>query len=174
MEKIIKAAVDRGALSAAQAAEGSEVVLISFPAVTAGTSTRLRIHETYVDPNRYARVGDELVWDRNLGRAMNRIVLPHGWYLTHSDIPASVGPDPDGRIALTFWNPRPDGIQAQTGSGSPVSESGTTATPSISTSHPGCPSADTNMTETVGGVPRLPPARIQARNPGSSGCPATT
>ncbi len=106
-----QAAVDRGALSAAQAASGAEVVLISFPAVTAGTGTRLRIHETYVDANRYARVGDELVWDRNFGRAMNRVVLPHGWYLTHSDIPASVEADPDGRMALTFWNPRPDGIQ---------------------------------------------------------------
>ena len=70
-----QAAVDRGALSAAQAAAGSEVVMISFPAITANTSTRLRIHETYVDPNRYARVGDELVWDRNFGRAMNRVVL---------------------------------------------------------------------------------------------------
>jgi len=104
-------AVDGGALSAAQAAAGSEVVMISFPAITTGTSTRLRIHETYVDPNRYGRVGDELVWDRNFGRAMNRVVLPHGWYLTHSDIPASVEADPDGRMALTFWNPRPDGIQ---------------------------------------------------------------
>lgn len=104
-------AVDRGALSAAQAAAGSEVVLISFPAITTGTSTRLRIHETYVDPNRYARVGDELVWDRNFGRAMNRVVLPHGWYLTHSDIPASITTEDDGRLALTFWNPRPDGIQ---------------------------------------------------------------
>lgn len=106
-----QAAIDRGALTVAQAAEGSDVVLISFPAVATGTSTRLRIHETYVDANRYARVGDELVWDRNFGRAMNRVVLPHGWYLTHSDIPASVETDPDGRIALTFWNPRPDGIQ---------------------------------------------------------------
>jgi len=106
-----QAAVDRGALTAAQAALGAEVVMISFPAVAEGASTRLRIHETYVDANRYGRVGDELTWDRNFGRAMNRVVLPHGWYLTHSDIPASVEADPDGRIALTFWNPRPDGIQ---------------------------------------------------------------
>lgn len=106
-----QAAVDRGALSVAAAAAGSEVVMISFPAVTAGTSTRLRIHETYVDPNRYARVGDELVWDRNFGRAMNRVVLPHGWYLTHSDMPASIETDADGRMVLTFWNPRPDGLQ---------------------------------------------------------------
>lgn len=106
-----QAAVDRGALSAAQAAAGAEVVVIAFPAVGQGTSTRLRIHETYVDSSRYARVGDELVWDRNLGRAMNRVVLPHGWYLTHADMPAAVEQDADGRLALTFWNPRPDGMQ---------------------------------------------------------------
>jgi tetratricopeptide (TPR) repeat protein len=106
-----EAAVARGALTTAQAAAGAEVVLISFPAVAQGASTRLRIHETYVDPNRYARVGDELVWDRNFGRAMNRVVLPHGWYLTHCDMPAAVDTEDDGRVALTFRNPRPDGLQ---------------------------------------------------------------
>ncbi|MFN2316026.1 MAG: hypothetical protein ABR602_05025 [Gemmatimonadales bacterium] len=104
-------AVERGVLSAAQAAADAEVVVISFPAAQAGASTRIRIHETYVDANRYARMGDELVWDRSFGRAMNRVVLPHGWYLTHSDMPASVETDADGRMVLTFWNPRPDGLQ---------------------------------------------------------------
>lgn len=105
------AAVDRGVLTAAQAAANAEVVVISFPPVQDGASTRIRIHETYVDANRYLRSGDELVWDRNFGRAMNRVVLPHGWYLTHSDMPASVETDADGRMVLTFWNPRPDGLQ---------------------------------------------------------------
>ncbi len=105
-------AVERGVLSPAQAAAGAEVVVISFPAAQAGASTRIRIHETYVDPSRYLRFGDELVWDRNFGRAMNRVVLPHGWYLTHSDMPASVATDADGRMVLTFWNARPDGLQA--------------------------------------------------------------
>ena len=104
-------AVTRGVLSAAQGADGAEVVVIAFPAVAAGGSTRIRIHETYVDASRYLRSGDELVWDRNFGRAMNRVVLPHGWYLTHSDMPASVETDADGRMVLTFWNPRPDGLQ---------------------------------------------------------------
>lgn len=104
-------AVERGVLSPAQAAADAEVVVISFPAAQAGAGTRIRIHETYVDANRYLRRGDELVWDRNFGRAMNRVVLPHGWYLTHSDMPAAVDTDADGRMVLTFWNPRPDGLQ---------------------------------------------------------------
>lgn len=106
-----QAAVDRGVLSSTQAADSAVVVVISFPPVGAGASSRIRIHETYEDPARYLRAGDELVWDRNLGRAMNRVVLPQGWYLTHSDMPASVETAADGRMVLTFWNPRPDGLQ---------------------------------------------------------------
>jgi tetratricopeptide (TPR) repeat protein len=104
-------AVQRGALSASQAAAGAEVVVISFPAVQPGASSRLRIHETYIDDSRYLRSGDELVWDRNFGRARNTVVLPQGWFLTASDMPASVLTRDDGRIQLTFWNGRADGLQ---------------------------------------------------------------
>jgi tetratricopeptide (TPR) repeat protein len=104
-------AVRRGALSAAQAEAGGEVVVISFPALGNGASERLRIHETYIDPRRYVRVADELVWDRNFGRARNTVVLPQGWFLTASDMPAVVLPRDDGRTQLTFWNDRPDGLQ---------------------------------------------------------------
>jgi tetratricopeptide (TPR) repeat protein len=105
------AATARGVLSEAQAAAGSEVVVITFPAVAAGASTRLRIHETYIDTSRYVRSGDELVWDRNFGRARNSVVLPQGWYVTASDMPATVTTRDDGRIMLTYWNARPDGLQ---------------------------------------------------------------
>jgi tetratricopeptide (TPR) repeat protein len=105
------AAVAAGALRAEQAAAGAEVVVIRFPAVAAGASTRLRIHETYIDEGRYLRAGDELIWDRNFGRARNTVVLPQGWYVTASDMPATVATREDGRVALTFWNPRPDGLQ---------------------------------------------------------------
>ena len=38
------------------------------------------------------------------------MVLPDGWYLTGSSIPAAVTELPDGRIRLDLWNPRPDSI----------------------------------------------------------------
>jgi len=38
------------------------------------------------------------------------VVLPAGWYLTASSIPAAVAQLPDGRIRLDFWNARPDSI----------------------------------------------------------------
>jgi hypothetical protein len=88
----------------------SEVVLIKFPAVRQGQTTRLRISETYTDPGRYYRDGDELVWDRAFGRPANAMVLPAGWYLTGCSIPVTVSMTTDGRVRLDFVNPRPDEI----------------------------------------------------------------
>ena len=88
----------------------SEVVVIRFPAVARGTSVRLRISETYTDAARYRREGEELVWDRTFGRPRNAVVLPAGWTLTASSIPATISETDDGRIRLDFVNPRPDEI----------------------------------------------------------------
>jgi hypothetical protein len=89
----------------------TEVVVISFPPVQAGQSTRLRISETYTDPDRYRLEGDELVWDRAFGRPRNSVVLPAGWTVIASSVPAAISPDADGRQRLYFENPRPDEIQ---------------------------------------------------------------
>ncbi|HYV41809.1 MAG TPA: hypothetical protein VEO02_08490 [Thermoanaerobaculia bacterium] len=92
----------------------SEVVVIRFPAVQNGRSVRLRISETYTDEKSYRLEGQELVFDRTFGRLHNAVVLPAGWYLTASVIPAVVSQLPDGRIhgriRLDFVNPRPDEI----------------------------------------------------------------
>jgi hypothetical protein len=88
----------------------TEVVVVRFAPVPKGGSVRLRIAETYTDPGRYRLEGDELVWDRTLGRPRNAVVLPAGWYLTACSIPATVGETDDGRIQLDFVNPRPDEI----------------------------------------------------------------
>jgi len=89
----------------------TEVVLIPFPAVKKGQSVRLRIAETYTDSVRYRLEGEELIWDRSFGRPANAVVLPAGWYLTHSAVPATVSLMPDGRVRLDFVNPRLDEIQ---------------------------------------------------------------
>jgi len=88
----------------------SEVVVIRFPAVQNGRSVRLRISETYTDEKSYRLEGEELVFDRTFGRPHNAVVLPAGWYLTASAIPAAVLQLPDSRIRLDFVNPRPDEI----------------------------------------------------------------
>jgi photosystem II stability/assembly factor-like uncharacterized protein len=88
----------------------TEVVVIRFPPVKAGQSTRLRISETYADPARYGRVGTTLVWRRSFGRPRNAMVLPAGWYVTASSIPATVALTDDGRVRLDYVNARPDNI----------------------------------------------------------------
>jgi hypothetical protein len=90
----------------------TEVVVVWFDPPAAGESRRLRIWETYTDPGRYLRVGDELVWDRHFGRPRNAIVLPAGWYLTTSAFPAVVTEMEDGRIRLDFNDDEPDGVDA--------------------------------------------------------------
>ncbi|WP_309672118.1 hypothetical protein [Gemmatimonas sp.] len=88
----------------------TEIVVFRFAPVAPGATTRLRMSETYTDSVRYRVTGDELVWDRSFGRPANAVVLPAGWVLTNSAIPATVSTMPDGRVRLDFINPRPDDI----------------------------------------------------------------
>jgi hypothetical protein len=88
----------------------TQAVVIPFPAVKKGQSIRLRISETYTAPASYHMDGDELVFDRSLGRSRNAVVLPEAWYLTASSIPATVTQLADGRVRLDFWNGRPDSV----------------------------------------------------------------
>jgi hypothetical protein len=87
------------------------VVVIPFPAaVKEGETLRLRIQETYTAPVSYRLDGDELVFDRSLGRPRNAVVLPGGWYCTESAAPATVTQLPDGRIKLDYWDDRPEAV----------------------------------------------------------------
>jgi hypothetical protein len=88
----------------------ASVVVAHFPAVPPGGSVRLRIAETYTDPKSYRLEGEELVFDRSFGRPRDSVILPAGWYLTASSIPARVTETSDGRIRLDFVNPRNDEI----------------------------------------------------------------
>lgn len=90
--------------------DATELVLISFDPVPVGGSRLLRITETYTDPNRYFRLGDEFVWDRSFGRSRNTVVLPDGWFLTANAVPARVRTRDDGRVELIYSNDRPDNI----------------------------------------------------------------
>lgn len=106
-EAITKAGIDIGS----PVAGDSEVVVIWFPPVAKGRTIRLRIEETYTDPARYALVDGQLMWNRSFGRPRNDIVLPAGWRVTTSSIPATVTLTEDGRVRLAYVNPRPDSIE---------------------------------------------------------------
>jgi len=88
----------------------TEIVVTYFPAVKAGQSIRLRLSETYTAPQSYRLDGSDLVFERSLGRTRNSVVLPAGWYLTASSIPAVVSETADKRIRLDFVNNRPDSL----------------------------------------------------------------
>jgi len=103
---LIKAGLEAGEEVKAE----DDVVVIHFGAIKAGGSARLRIAETYTDTKSYRLEGEELVFDRTFGRPRNSVVLPAGWYLTASSIPAMVSETAEGRIRLDFINPRNDEI----------------------------------------------------------------
>ena len=88
----------------------TEVVAIWFDPVKEGESKRLRITETYTDPNRYLDYKNQLVWDRSFGRNRNTVVLPKGWFLTNSSIPSVISQNENGLTTLRFVNDRPDDI----------------------------------------------------------------
>jgi hypothetical protein len=88
----------------------AHVVVVPFEPIQPGHSIRLRITETYTAPVSYRLEGDELVFDRSLGRPRNAVVLPSGWYCTASAVPATVSQLPDGRIRLEYWDDRPEAM----------------------------------------------------------------
>ncbi len=88
----------------------TQAVVISYKPVVSGETLRLRIGETYTAPSSYRLDGDELVFDRSLGRPRNAVILPSGWYLTASTEPATVSQQADGRIRVDYWNDRPEAV----------------------------------------------------------------
>jgi hypothetical protein len=88
----------------------ARVVVIPFAPVQTGQTLRLRIAETYTAPVSYKLDGEDLVFDRSLGRPRNAVVLPSGWYCTFSAAPATVMQLPDGRVRLDYWNDRPEAV----------------------------------------------------------------
>jgi len=75
-----------------------------------GETRRVRVIETYTDEERYYMDGDELVWDRSLGRPYNTVKLPPGWMLTAVSVPAAISEDDDGLVTMRFINIRNDSI----------------------------------------------------------------
>jgi hypothetical protein len=92
------------------AAPAARVVVIPFSKLVAGQTLRLRIAETYTAPVSYKLEGDELIFDRSLGRPRNAVVLPTGWYCTFSAAPATVTQLPDDRVRLDYWDDRPEAV----------------------------------------------------------------
>ncbi|MGH7655509.1 MAG: hypothetical protein ACREN6_12685 [Gemmatimonadaceae bacterium] len=109
-EVVKGAAITKGGYKVRDVTPQSEIVVFRFAPVQKGESVRIRMFETYTDTARYKLVGQELMWDRSFGRPDNAVVLPMGWILTNSSVPATVSQTADGRVRLDFINPRTDDI----------------------------------------------------------------
>jgi hypothetical protein len=72
-----------------------------------GGQVRLLIEKTYADPKSWFREADEAVFSRSLGIKRNSVVLPAGYELLSCNVPSQILSEPDGRIAIAFWNPGP-------------------------------------------------------------------
>jgi len=103
-------AIARLDLGGEQVAPDQEVVVTHFAPVKKGQSVRLRLSETYTAAQSYHLDGDELAFDRSLGRPRNSVVLPRGWYLSWLSIPAIIRPTTDGLTRIDFVNGRPDAV----------------------------------------------------------------
>lgn len=90
--------------------DDTEAIVIWYDAIKEGESKRLRISETYTDPNRYLLVDDQLIWDRSFGRNRNTVILPEGWMLVSSSIPGTIDLTEEGKVRIRFINGRPDAI----------------------------------------------------------------
>lgn len=90
--------------------DDTEAIVIWYDPIKEGESKRLRISETYTDPNRYLLVDDQLIWDRSFGRNRNTVILPEGWMLVASSIPGKIDLTEDGKVRIRFINGRPDNI----------------------------------------------------------------
>jgi hypothetical protein len=109
--EVLKDEILRGAAVSAAKLSGvgtvtadTEVVVVHFEPVKAGQSVRLRISETYAAPESYRLEGQDLVFDRGLGRPRNTVILPVGWYLTALSAPGMISETPDKMIRIDFFN----------------------------------------------------------------------
>lgn len=89
------------------AAENQFIAVTLARPVPPGGGARITIDKTYEDAKSYYAEGDAIVFDRSLGIKRNTIVLPPGYQLAAVNVPVQILQQPDGRIAVSFWNAAP-------------------------------------------------------------------
>jgi hypothetical protein len=72
-----------------------------------GGEARVLIDKTYEDAASYFVQGETIVFTRPLGIKRNAVVLPRGYELVSCNFPSQTLQEPDGRIAISFWNTTP-------------------------------------------------------------------
>jgi len=89
--------------------DDAKFIKISLPhPVPKDGECRLRILKTYEDPKSYFVENDLLIFDRSLGVKRNMIILPLGYELVGSTVPAIVDIGSDNRVRISMVNDRDD------------------------------------------------------------------
>ncbi len=68
---------------------------------------RILIDKTYEDAKSYRMDGPEIVFERSFGIKRNAVVLPAGYEVVSCNYPSQLLQEPDGRLAVSFWNNTP-------------------------------------------------------------------
>ena len=96
-------------LAPPDAAPDDAFIRVALPEpVPPGAETRLRIFKTYADAKSYFAEGDRIVFDRGLSIRRNVVVLPAGYELVGTSVPAIVSTGADGRLRISVVNDRDD------------------------------------------------------------------
>ena len=82
-------------------------VTLARPVPANGGEARILIDKTYADAKSYYAEGRDIVFRREFGIKRNAVVLPAGYELVSCNYPSQLLQEPDGRLAVSFWNNTP-------------------------------------------------------------------
>ena len=106
-EEVDGAVAAAGGVAGARAGNRFIKVTLARPVPPDGGGGRIQINKTYEDAASYHDDGGTIVFERSLGIKRNAVVLPAGYVLVACNYPSQVIQQPDGRIAIAFWNVTP-------------------------------------------------------------------
>ena len=84
---------------------GVDVVAICVPALDTDEPVQLRIPYGYIEPGRSVEDAGSVTWPPD-SRPANAMLLPTGWHLVESSVPAIVSRMSDGQTRIEFDAPR--------------------------------------------------------------------
>jgi hypothetical protein len=86
--------------------------ILDDPVATAKESARVRVTGKRTDPS-YKIEANELNFEQTFRAVRNTVLLPAGWVLVAANAPATIHPQPNGRVGVHFVNTRAEDMKVQ-------------------------------------------------------------